>query len=225
VIHNFDEETGDDSLIPPNWRETRFYFRDGGSLKLHHNPSVPARPNLSVGTKLSRSRAFLTNRDFDLIALRLEPSEMIPSAARPISLEERQHRGEVKKGALLVTIGTPFDGAFKLPNGRKVIYPHKFEVPYDSDVPKPRLKSKYMKDDYLLYPYANHLKGVNPGGYSGAPVWSFEDVDPTEVWTVKPLIAGIVIKHFRPSNLIGAVRIQHLVALLESDTVSPNTAP
>jgi hypothetical protein len=153
---------------------------------------------------------------------------MIPSAARPIVLEERQYTGDIKKGAPLVTIGTPFDGALKLPNGQRALHPHKFEVPYDPDVPKPQIKSKYLTSDYLLYPYAHRREGVSPHGYSGAPVWSFEDIEDvasTAIWSVRPRIAGIVIKHFGHSNLIGAVRIQRLIALLESGASAGDTLP
>jgi hypothetical protein len=143
---------------------------------------------------------------------------MIPAAARPIDLKERQYTGDIEAGTQLITIGSPFDGALKTPRGHRVLHPHKFGVPYDPDVPKPQVKSKYKSTDYLLYSYVNHQAGVCPHGYSGGPVWSFHDVDSKAIWWAKPMILGIVIKYFGPSNLIGAVRIQHLIALLETDT-------
>jgi hypothetical protein len=226
ALHNFDpKRTEDPEVVMKTWDRTTFNFRDGGTLKLHHNPSLPDRPRLDPGTKLTGKRFFLRNEKFDLIALRLAPSEMIPADARPIELQESQYAGEIRTGEALITIGTPFEGAIQAPTGHRVLYPHKFEVPYDPEVPKPRIPNEYKSNNYLLYPYANHLEGVGPGGYSGAPVWSLQETEAKALWSVKPMIVGIVLRHFETANLILAVRIQHLIALLGTDSASSEDRP
>jgi len=109
----------------------------------------------------------------------------------------------------------PFDGAIEIQGGPRLLYPHTFTSQYDPTI-EPE-SYHYRKDAHLIYRYTNYLDGVNPGGYSGAPVWMSVETKEAAIWAAKPAIVGIVVEHFKKSNLIMAVRIKHLVELLASD--------
>jgi hypothetical protein len=108
----------------------------------------------------------------------------------------------------------------RLPNGKTVFYPHTDHVQHDPNIDDSHLPQSYSPEDHLLYHYSNHLDGIDPGGYSGAPVWSSYDVEQTAVWSARPAIVGIALRYHRSRNLLEAVRIKHLSALLEADRPS-----
>jgi hypothetical protein len=160
----------------------------------------------------------LTDPDHDLIAVRLEPGEVVSEHVYPIELESSAHTGEIPESAPLITLGMPFSGAMTLPDGRNALYPHTFEVPYDPAIASTiSLPARLNREDYIFYRYENLEGGVEPGGYSGAPVWSLRTVRGNELWYPKPVVIGIVLRHHESRNAIRAVRIQHLLNLLQLD--------
>ncbi len=160
ALHNFDlKQTGDLAAIVKVWNETRFSFRDGGTLDFHDQLALPQRMRLDVGTEVSITTTPLIDREFDLIAVRLDPGRANLDTARPISLAQYSHTGEIRPGAQLTTVGIPLSGALPTEGGAHVAYPHTFIVPFDPNVPKPAVKSEHKSDDYLLYRYADHFKG------------------------------------------------------------------
>lgn len=218
ALHNFDlGKTGEVAAIIKTWTETSFSFRDAGTLQFHNRHALPNKLRLDQGTRVAITGDPLINREFDLIAVRLDPRAPIPLDSYPIDLEQRIYTGTIKAGASLTTVGMPMTGALKIEGGPSVLYPHTFSVGFDPNVPMPAVRSEYKSDNYLLYSYTNHFHKVNPAGYSGAPVWSTFDVDAEAIWSANPVIVGIALKHLPTSKLILAVRAQHLVALLQSD--------
>jgi hypothetical protein len=218
ALHNFVVEEKDNiPSIVEVWNETKFHVREV-PLLFHDPLSVPLNSAAHKGTDTTTARRPFIDRAFDLIAVRLKPEE-IPPRVHPIDLEHRTYVGEVETGAVLTTLGLPIGGAQRSEHGPKLV-PYKFSTRFDPNVPKPNLSSKDRSDDYLLYPYTGT---VGAPGYSGAPVWISLNADIDPLWKANPLIVGIVLKHFRTGNLIQAVKIKHLIALLEAD-ISPEVS-
>jgi hypothetical protein len=218
ALHNFDFQGESRADLTRTWNETQFKFRDAGELAFHRGRELPGRYNLQHGIRLGRDRDMLTNPALDLIAVLLEPGEVVTEHVYPIKLEDCAYTGEIEEGAPLVTLGMPFNGAMTLPDGRRVLYPHTFEVQYDPAVSSSiSLPFRLNRNDYIFYPYENVEEGVEPGGYSGAPVWSLHAVPDGQIWYPKPVVVGIVIKHHESKNVLRAVKVQHVVELLDSD--------
>jgi hypothetical protein len=169
ALHNFDFQGRDSAALIRTWNETQFKFRDEGTLAFHSGRELPARYNLKHGARLAKDRHMVTNPDHDLIAVPLEPGEAISEHVYPIELESCAHTGEIQDGAPLITLGMPFGGAMRLPDGRNVLYPHTFEVPYDPGIASTiSLPARLNREDYIFYKYENIEQGVEPGGYSGS---------------------------------------------------------
>jgi hypothetical protein len=218
ALHNFDFQGRNRAALTRTWNETQFKFRDEGTLAFHSGRELPARYNVQHGARLATDRHMLTNTDHDLIAVRLEEGEVVSEHVYPIELENSAHTGEIHEGAPLITLGMPFSGAMRLPDGRNVLYPHTFEVPYDPALASTiSLPARLNREDYIFYKYENVEGGVEPGGYSGAPVWSLHAVSDKELWYAKPVVVGIVLRHHESRNAIRAVKVQHLVDLFLSD--------
>ncbi len=219
ALHNFVvEQKRDISSIVEIWNETTFHVREV-PLRFHAPLAVP--PNLAAhkGT----AQTLLIEPDFDLIAVRLLPEQVLPPGVHPIDLEHRSYIREVEAGAVLTTLGLPLGGAQISERGRgPTLVPYKFSARFDPEVPKPNISSKDRSDNYLLYPYTGN---VGAPGYSGAPVWISLNEDPEPLWKANPLIVGIVLKHFQTGNLIQAVKIKHLIALLGADIAPEASAP
>jgi hypothetical protein len=218
ALHNFIvAEKEDIASIVEVWNETNFHFREV-PLRFHDPLSVPPSSAAHKGT----ARRPFIDRTFDLIAVRLKPEE-IPSHVHPIDLEHRTYVGEVEAGAVLTTLGLPLGGAQISERGRgPTLVPYKFSTRFDPEVPKPRVRSEYKSDDYLLYPYTGN---VGARGYSGAPAWISLNADDERLWKANPFIVGIVLRLLPTSGLILAVRIKHLIALLEADVSPRASAP
>jgi hypothetical protein len=218
ALHNFVVEEKDDiASIVEVWNETKFHVREV-PLLFHDPLFVPPNSAAHKSTDTTTARRPFIDRAFDLIAVRLKPEE-IPPHVHPIDLEHRTYVGEVEAGAVLTTLGLPIGGAQRSEHGPKLV-PYKFSTQFDPNVPKPNVSSKDRSDDYLLYPYTGN---VGAPGYSGAPVWISLNADTDPLWKANPLIVGIVLKRFRTSGLIQAVRIKHLITLLEAD-ISPEAS-
>jgi hypothetical protein len=212
ALHNFVVEERDDiASIVEIWNETNFHVREA-PLRFHAPLTVP--PTLAAHKGAARS--LLIDRGFDLVAVRLNPEQVLPPGVHPIDLEHRSYIREVEPGAVLTTLGLPIGGAQKSEGGPKLI-PYKFSARFDPEVSKPN-----VSDDYLLYTYTGV---VGEPGYSGAPVWISLNADTEPLWKANPLIVGIVLKRFRTSKLIQAVKIKHLTALLEADISPEASAP
>lgn len=217
ALHNFDFQGPNPEALTRTWNETSFKFRDDGTLVFHNGRELPAQYNLQHGARLASGRQMLTNPTHDLIAVRLEPGEVVSEQVYPIELESCAHTGGIQEGAPLVTLGMPFSGAMTLPDGRNVLYPHTFEVPYDPKIASTiSLPARLDRDDYIFYKYENVEQGVEPGGFSGAPVWSLRAVEDNKLWYPKPVVIGIVLRYHESKNAIRAVKIQHLLDLLRS---------
>jgi hypothetical protein len=219
ALHNFTVAGDGSPEIIQTWNETRFKFRDGGVLNFREHLNLPEEELLlRPGVQLSTGRPPLIDRRFDLIAVRLEPREVISNDVYSIDAKERIYSGEIKAGASLITVGMPYAGGVKLSDGTTVFYPHTDHVRHDPHIDASNMPHSYAPEDHLLYKYSNHLDGIDPGGYSGAPVWSNYEVDETAVWSAKPVIVGIALDYYRRRKLLQAVRIKHLMNLFEADT-------
>jgi hypothetical protein len=224
ALHNFTLQGDGSPDIIRSWNETRFKFRDAGALRFRERVENPEAELLLVpGIQLAASRPPLIDRRFDIIAVHLEAGEVLSNEVYPIELEDCIYNGEIRPGASLITVGMPYAGRVSSPHGKTVFYPHTDHVQHDPNIDDSNLRQSYSPEDHLLYHYGNHLDGIDPGGYSGAPVWSSYDVDQTAVWSARPAIVGIALRYYRNRNLLEAVRIKHLPALLEADRPSAET--
>jgi hypothetical protein len=216
--HNFVVGGKDDlASIVQVWNETKFHYRSG-NLIFREPLTLPS----GSGSRKGTDRSLLIDPDFDLIAVRMKPEELSPGVY-PIDLELRAYVREVEPGAVLTTLGLPLGGAQRSERGEgPTLVPYKFSAEFDPSVPKPNISNKDRSDDYLLYPYTGT---VGASGYSGAPVWISVNADADQLWKANPLILGIVLKRFPTSGLIQAVRIRHLVTLLQGDILLEASAP
>jgi hypothetical protein len=217
ALHNFIvEEKSDTDSIVKIWNETNFHVREA-PLQFHGPLSVPTNLEARKGAE----RSLLIDRDRDLIAVRLKPEEILPPDHHPINLKSCAYTGEVEHGAVLTTLGLPLGGAQRSESGPKLV-PYRFSATFDPEIPKPSVRSEHKSDDYLLYPYTGN---VGAKGYSGAPVWISRSADTELLWRANPLIVGIVLKRLPTSNLILALRIKHLIALLRKDILPDVSVP
>jgi hypothetical protein len=212
ALHNFvvDEKDDTDSIVKI-WNETEFHVREV-SLRFHAPLTVPSPLAARKGT----ARSLLIDRKFDLVAVRLQPEDVLPSGAHPVDLDHRSYTRDVEPGANLITLGLPIGGVRKSEDGHKLV-PYKFSAHFDPNVSKPNVS----EDDYLLYPYTGI---VGAKGYSGAPVWLSQETEPELLWKANPIIVGIALKHFTKANLIQAVKIKHLISLLKADILPEASA-
>jgi hypothetical protein len=218
--HNFTFQGENTSDIVRTWHETKFKFRDRGTLQFHENRDIPEENFVLVsGKKFSTHTLVLISKKHDLIAVRLEPDEVVADQVCPFELRDGAYSGDIKVGASLITVGMPFAGRIKLRSGPTVFSPHFDHVRYDPDISPAGLPHLYRAEDHILYHYSNEQDGISPSGYSGAPVWANNGPDVEGVWSVQPAIVGIALEYYKRRQLIRAVRIGHLIDLLESDLV------
>jgi len=221
ALHNFAFQGEGPIDVLRTWNETKFKFRDKGPLQFRESLDIPEEEFVLLpGVTLSADSSMLIDKKRDLIAVRVEPGGVIPRHVYPVELKEGGYTGEIESGASLITVGMPFAGRVKLRSGPTVFYPHTDHVRFDPNISPVGLPHSYDPKDHILYRYSNELEGIGPKGYSGAPVWSNNSGGPESIWSVQPAIVGIALEYYKKRQLIQAVRIKHLLDLLQSELIS-----
>jgi hypothetical protein len=217
--HNFTFQGESGADIARTWNETKFKFRDKGGLRFHATLDIPESSFVLVpGIQFSANSSILISKKHDLIAVQLERDEVMSDQVYSVDLEKSAFTGEIASGASLITIGMPFAGRVKLSSGKTVFYPHTDHVRHEPDLNPEGLPQSYRPEDHIIYRYNNERDGISPKGYSGAPVWANnKDPESEGIWSAQPMIVGIALEYYKKRELIRAVRIKHLIDLLQTE--------
>ena len=70
---------------------------------------------------------------------------------------------------------------------------------------------------YFYMPYSLTQDGINPHGFSGAPVFVNKEPAPDGVWSVSPHMVGIVQRFSRKKGILIVRKISTLIDLLNTD--------
>jgi hypothetical protein len=75
--------------------------------------------------------------------------------------------------------------------------------------------------EYFFLPYSLAQDGINPHGFSGAPIFANKETGPGGLWTASPHVVGMVLRYFkknrlRSRDLLMAVKISTVIDLLDS---------
>lgn len=211
ALHVFKFDDGD---LKRAQRASRFKFGCGPSLSiLKAGDTAPHATPLDFGVPLPLESQPLVDSKYDLIALRLEDGFETPEFASALEVETGLHRGELQKGDSLLTLGDPWAGRQKLPNGGEALMPYVDHVKYDPDIDSSRLPHWYSQEDHFLFPYDLSSVGIEPNGFSGAPVWKHEE-SKKMIWAANPKLVGIVLSFAKERSVIIAVKASRLLPLL-----------
>ena len=76
--------------------------------------------------------------------------------------------------------------------------------------------------NYFFMPYSLTQDGIDPHGFSGAPIIVNKEPSAGELWTASPHVVGIALRYFkknslRSTDLLMAVKISAVIDLLISD--------
>jgi hypothetical protein len=78
ALYNFTHQGKTKTDIFRTWNETRFKFRDRGTLRFREDGEIPAGDFVLVpGVRVSARTLVLINKVHDIIAVRLEPGEVL----------------------------------------------------------------------------------------------------------------------------------------------------
>lgn len=201
--------------IRARWNAARFRFRDPAPINFHESlnalhPKLEAREGIAIPLESEP----VIDRKHDLIAAELPPDFSVSSGAEAFEIESHTLLGDPGKGASIVVAGTPFSERVEVASGDTVLHPFLEHVVYDPDVDRSRLPFSWTQEDHLVFKFSLTQDGVEPHGFSGAPVW-VQGSRGSSLWTASPEFAGIVCGYHRRENLIQVMRAKHVLALLE----------
>ncbi len=215
ALHVFAPRTNTAEEAKESCLKARFKFRDLGSLQYHETLNIPLSSfTPDMGVFISPVNLLL-DKKHDLFAIELPSEFQVPEPARPVEISNQSFTGELTKGLSLVIAGSPIGGAVEALSGDRILHPFLEHSIYDPDLDTSKLplSTFYRAEDHFLFPYSLQLEGIAPGGFSGAPVWIQGQVL-SNVWYPIPAVAGIVLSYYKSSELIQAVKVKHLLALL-----------
>jgi hypothetical protein len=71
-------------------------------------------------------------------------------------------------------------------------------------------------------PYSLAQDGIEPNGFSGAPIMVPKEPSAGELWTASPYVVGVALRYFkkntrRKDDLLMAVKISTVIDLLKTD--------
>jgi hypothetical protein len=220
-LHNFkfQDEGGNDQVIQ-SWEATRFGFRGDGpleSVESLNQAAGRAKSEYGITLPLSLPGGLLIDAKCDLIAVRMNPSLEGVAHAEFVNLESECFTKELTTGLSLMIAGVSLSSQVNIPGAGPTLIPQFDHVRFDSDVDKSGMTHNWSSPEYFFMPYSLRKDGIDPHGFSGAPVFVNKEPTPGVLWTASPHVVGLALRYFRKKELLGAVRISAVIDLLNSD--------
>jgi hypothetical protein len=222
ALHNFFYKESGLAGVKASWESARFKFH--GKMPVNfEDASSFQRHRLEIDTGVSLPNSFpdclLINSKRDLIAVRLNSNDEKEKFefAHFVNLEEVAFTEELQDKMSLVTLGNPFDGRIPISESKSALIPHLDHVLYDANLDTSWASSSLWSTDYFFMPYSIYQEQIEPGGFSGAPVFAQGGTDDEPVWTANPRVVGVVLRYSSKRHTIVAVKIKVVIEMLEAE--------
>jgi hypothetical protein len=134
-----------------------------------------------------------------------------------VDLESECFTRELTTGLTLVMVGVTLSSTASAPWMLPTLIPQTERVEFDSDLDTDGMTHNWYSPDYFFMPFSLAEDGIDPHGFSGAPIFVNKEPGEEGLWIASPHVIGIVLRYFRKKKLIVAVKIQTVIELLKSD--------
>jgi hypothetical protein len=216
ALHCFFHDVGGNEQVVQSWNATRFRFRNGqplGSTESLHDAAQRVLPDVGISLPVAESDLLINTKN-DLIAARVTPGNAL-AHEEFFDLESEAFAGELTEGISLFMLGVPRASHVNVPGYGPTLIPQVEHVRFDPNIDTSGLAMSDKSPNYLYMPYSLTQDGIDPHGFSGAPI--FVTKKPTEVWTASPHIVGIAQRFVRKPGILVVRKISVLVDLLRTD--------
>jgi hypothetical protein len=198
----------------PNY-ELEFAFRPTGTLE---RPdwwqSTDARPQTYLRARHLEIVQRHTSTKDDLCALEVQPELENQNVVRFFELSA-ESKIVWPTGSNICAIGLPFDSLEQMAPGTVA-----FQVTVHWGELEPvrrKLLSGFNRRKHLLLQFPPANTGRHPGGFSGAGAWYHaSSAKPPEVWSFRPVLAGVITHFYLRPKLLRITRVESLVAFLQT---------
>lgn len=221
ALHCFFHDVGGAEQVMRSWTAARFKFRDEvplGRTESLHEAAQRVQPDVGRTLPLSAQEDLLIDAKHDLIAVRIRPNLRTIAHAEFIDLETEVFTKELPTGSSLLALGAPLDSRVSVRGGGQALIPQLEHVRYDPDIDISGMTHDSYSPSYFYMPYSLTQDGIDPHGFSGAPVFVNKDPAPDGLWAVSPHIAGMVQRFSRRKGLLLSRKISTVIELLETDS-------
>ena len=220
ALHNFFHDLGGKEQVIQSWQATRFGFRDQSPLERVESMNVAAmRAKSERGTMLPLSSPddLLIDEKRDLLAVKVGMSWKELEYVAFVDLESECFTKELVTGLSLVMVGVTLSSTVSAPWMLPTLIPQTDHVVFDSDLDTDGMTHNWYSPDYFFLPFSLADDGIDPHGFSGAPIFVNKEPGKGELWIASPHVVGIVLRYFRKKRLLVAVKIETVVELLRTD--------
>lgn len=152
-------------------------------------------------------------------------SSLCPHRARRNLLQALGHLSNFKAGStsfqhciVSSMLGAPLDSQVSVPRFGQTLIPQLEHVRYDPDIDISGMAHDNYSPSYFYMPYSLTQDGINPHGFSGAPVFVNKEPAPDGVWNVSPHMVGIVQRFSRKKGILIVRKIRTVIDLLNEDS-------
>jgi hypothetical protein len=196
-------------------KDLEFAFRPPGTLERPDwwQSTTPRPQKYLRARRLEILQRYESVKD-DLAALEVQPELENQNLVNffDLSPESKVVR---PTGSSICTIGVPFDSFERLAPGAVAF---SVTVHWGELVPPSRrLLRDFNPRKHLLLEFPPANDGRHPGGFSGAGAWyQAPSANPAEVWSFRPVLAGVITDFYRKPKLLCITRVERLVAFLHS---------
>ena len=221
ALHNFFHDLGGKDQVIQSWEATRFKFRDDAPLEgVESLNQAVSRVKSEYGITLPPSlpEGLLIDAKHDLIAVRINASLEQFAHADFVNLESESFTKDLTTGLSLVVVGVTLSSQVNVPGAGPTLVPQLDHVRFDSEQDTSGMTHDCYSPEYFFMPYSLTQDGIDPHGFSGAPVFVNREPSPGGLWTASPHVVGIVLRYFRKKDLLMAVKISTAIDLLITDT-------
>jgi hypothetical protein len=223
--HNFFNDAGGRDQAIRSWEAARFGFRDEaplGRVESLNEAERRVKSDHGIKVPLSLPGGLLIDNKHDLIAVEIDPSFEGVASAEFVNLESECFTGELPPGLSLVLLGVTLSSQMYAPGAGPTLIPQLEHVRFDPYLEKSGMTHECYSPEYFFLPYSLAQDGIDPHGFSGAPIFANKESAPGELWTASPHVVGIVLRFFkknsvRSRDLLMAVKINTVIDLLDSD--------
>jgi hypothetical protein len=220
ALHNFFHDLGGKEQVIQSWQVTRFGFRDQSPLERVESMNVAAmraKPERGTMLPLSSPDDLLIDEKHDLLAVKVSTSWRELEHVAFVDLESECFTRELTTGLTLVMVGVTLSSTASAPWMLPTLIPQTERVEFDSDLDTDGMTHNWYSPDYFFMPFSLAEDGIDPHGFSGAPIFVNKEPGEEGLWIASPHVIGIVLRYFRKKKLIVAVKIQTVIELLKSD--------
>jgi hypothetical protein len=223
--HNFFNDQGGRDQVIRSWGATRFGFRDDSLLERVESMNEAARRVKSergITLPLPPPGGLLIDDKHGLIAARVDPSLEGLAHAEFVNLENECFTGELPPGCSLVLTGVTLSSQVYAPGAGPTLIPQVENVQFDPELETSGMTHDCDSPDYFFLPFSLTQDGIDPYGFSGAPIFANREPSAGELWTASPHVVGLALRYFkknsrRDRDLLMAVKISTVIGLLSSD--------